>query len=136
MASTTPSGPQPAPATTHTLEMAHVLFMDIVAYSKLPIDQQQKVLKELQEIVSGTEAVTQAKAEDKLISLPTGDGMALVFFGHPEFPVECALEIGVHCNSVPPSSCAWEFIPARCTAWLTSTLIAMLLAAASTWRSG
>jgi tetratricopeptide (TPR) repeat protein/class 3 adenylate cyclase len=90
----TPSGPQPALATAHALEMAHVLFMDIVAYSTLPMDEQQGILDELQQAVRGVAAVARAQAEDKLICLPTGDGMALVFFGDPEFPVECALDLG------------------------------------------
>jgi class 3 adenylate cyclase len=73
--------------------MAHVLFMDIVTYSKLPMDQQQKLLGELQEAVRSTEAFACAHKVDKLISLPTGDGMALVFFDDPELPVRCAVEL-------------------------------------------
>ena len=65
------------------MEMAHVLFMDIVAYSKLPMDQQHKVLHELQAAVRNTRTFALAQKNDKLISLPTGDGMALVFFGDP-----------------------------------------------------
>ena len=76
------------------MEMAHVLFMDIVAYSKLPMDQQHKVLHELQAAVRNTRTFALAQKNDKLISLPTGDGMALVFFGDPELPVRCALELG------------------------------------------
>jgi class 3 adenylate cyclase len=88
---TTPEqGPGAAPA----MEMAHVLFMDIVAYSKLPMDQQHKVLHELQAAVRNTRTFALAQKNDKLISLPTGDGMALVFFGDPELPVRCALELG------------------------------------------
>ena len=68
--------------------------MDIVAYSKLPADQEPVVLNELQQVVSKTATVQRARANDTLISLPTGDGMALVFFGSPELPVKCALEIG------------------------------------------
>ena len=75
------------------LEMAHVLFMDIVAYSKLPMDEQQKVLRLLQESVRGTQEFARAQAKDELIRLPTGDGMALVFFTDPEAPVRCALEL-------------------------------------------
>jgi len=75
------------------LEIAHVLFMDIVAYSKLPMDQQRHLIDELQKTVRATLEYTRAKSADKLISLPSGDGMALVFFGDPEAPCRCALEV-------------------------------------------
>ena len=78
---------------TPNLEIAHVLFLDIIAYSKLPMDEQQKVLRQLQESVRGTEEFARAQAKDELIRLPTGDGMALVFFTDPEAPVRCALEL-------------------------------------------
>ena len=76
-----------------TMRLAHVLFMDIVAYTQLHTDQQTKALQTLQEIVRGTAEVTRAQASDQLISLATGDGMALVFFNDPMAPVQCALEI-------------------------------------------
>jgi serine/threonine-protein kinase len=75
------------------LEIAHVLFIDIVGYSKLRINQQSELLRELNEIVSGTSRFREADAEGKLIRLPTGDGMALVFRTNPEDPAQCALEI-------------------------------------------
>jgi TolB-like protein/class 3 adenylate cyclase/Flp pilus assembly protein TadD len=75
------------------LEIAHVLFIDIVGYSKLLIDEQKELLQELNEIVRNTDQVRAAEAEGKLVRLPTGDGMALVFSNNPEAPVECALEI-------------------------------------------
>jgi TolB-like protein/class 3 adenylate cyclase/Flp pilus assembly protein TadD len=75
------------------LEIAHVLFMDIVGYSKLLIDEQSEALQELNEIVRRTEAVRAAEEAGQLIFLPTGDGMALVFTGSVEDPVECALQI-------------------------------------------
>jgi hypothetical protein len=75
------------------LEIGHVLFIDIVGYSKLLINQQSELLRELNEIVSGTNQFREADAEGKLIRLPTGDGMALVFRNHPEAPAQCALEI-------------------------------------------
>ena len=75
------------------MKIAHVLFTDIVSYSKLPIDQQTSVLRTLQEIVRGTAEVARAQASDQLISIATGDGMALVFFNDPMAPVQCALEI-------------------------------------------
>jgi hypothetical protein len=76
---------------TPSLEMAHVLFMDIVAYSALHMDRQQQLLHDLQEAVRNTSAFNRAQAEDQLIRLPTGDGMALVFFRDPEAPVRCAI---------------------------------------------
>jgi serine/threonine protein kinase len=74
------------------LETAHVLFMDIVGYSKLLIDEQQESVRKLQQVVLATNECSQSSKED-LIRLPTGDGMALVFFGDPEAPVRCAIEI-------------------------------------------
>ena len=75
------------------LEIAYVLFIDIVGYSKLLIDQQRRSLEVLNEIVRGTEQFRKAEASHRLITIPTGDGMALVFYNTPEAPVECALEI-------------------------------------------
>src|ERR1700733_3208688 len=79
---------------SRTLEMAHVLFMDIVAYSRMPMDQQEESLRHLQDKVRGTSEFTRAQASNQLIRLPTGDGMALVFFDDPEAPVRCAFELG------------------------------------------
>src|SRR6266513_2608894 len=75
------------------LEIAHVLFMDIVGYSKLLTDEQSEALQELNQVVRSTEAARQAEAARQLTVLPTGDGMALVFTGSVEEPVESALEI-------------------------------------------
>src|SRR5881398_794585 len=75
------------------LEIAYVLFIDIVGYSKLLIDQQRRWLELLNELVRGTEQFRKAEANHRLITIPTGDGMALVFYNAPEAPVECALEI-------------------------------------------
>ncbi len=80
-------------SSTRTLEMAHVLFTDIVAYSQLPMDTQEQVLRQLQDIVRGTTEFGRAQASSQLIILPTGDGMALVFFGDAEAPARCALEL-------------------------------------------
>ena len=74
-------------------EIAHVLFIDIVGYSKLLINEQRELLEELNQVVRSTERFREAEAAGKLIRLPTGDGMALVFSNTPEEPVECALEI-------------------------------------------
>ncbi len=75
------------------LEIAHVLFIDIVGYSKLLINEQRESLEELNQIVRGTDAFRTAEAAGKFTRLPTGDGMALVFSNAPEAPVECALQI-------------------------------------------
>ena len=75
------------------LQIGHVLFIDIVGYSKLLVNQQSGLLRELNEVVSGTNEFREAEAEGKLIRLPTGDGMALVFRTDPEAPAQCALEI-------------------------------------------
>src|SRR5215470_7411886 len=75
------------------LEIAHVLFTDIVGYSKLPINQQRAVVERLNEIVRRTDAFQAAEASRRLITIPTGDGITLVFYDSPETPVECALEI-------------------------------------------
>jgi adenylate cyclase len=83
------------------LEIAHVLFMDIVGYSKLLTDEQSEALQELNQIVRNTEAARQAEAAAQLTILPTGDGMALVFSGSVEEPVECALEISQALRAQP-----------------------------------
>src|SRR5262249_1409286 len=74
-------------------EIGHVLFIDIVGYSKLLLQEQSKRIQELKEIVRGTEQFRVAEAEGKLLRLPTGDGGALVFRTSSEAPVLCALEI-------------------------------------------
>src|SRR5213595_3468318 len=74
-------------------EIGHVLFIDIVGYSKLLINEQSEQIRTLKEIVRGTEQFRLAEAEGKLLRLPTGDGGALVFRTNPEAPVLCALEI-------------------------------------------
>jgi len=84
----------PADSESHLhLEIGHVLFVDIVGYSKLLINEQSERIQELREIVRGTEQFRLAEAEAKLMRLPTGDGGALVFRTSPEAPVLCALEI-------------------------------------------
>ncbi len=75
------------------LEIGHVLFIDIVGYSKLLVKQQSELLRQLNEIVSGTKEFREAELAGKLMRLPTGDGMALVFRTNTEAPVECAMEI-------------------------------------------
>ena len=74
-------------------ELAHLLLIDVVGYSKLSDNDQIELLQELNQIVRGTESFRAAEANGKLIRVPTGDGMTLVFFHSPEEPVRCALEI-------------------------------------------
>ena len=82
-------------------EIGHVLFIDIVGYSKLLINQQSEQIQKLREIVRGTEQFRTAEAEGKLLRLPTGDGGALVFRTSPEAPVLCALEISKELKKHP-----------------------------------
>src|SRR6266540_4855001 len=75
------------------LEIAHVLFIDIVGYSKLSINDQHAAIEELNQIVRASEQFQRAEAASRLLKIPTGDGMALVFYTSPEAPVQCAIEI-------------------------------------------
>jgi TolB-like protein/Tfp pilus assembly protein PilF len=82
-------------------EIGHVLFIDIVGYSKLLINEQSEQIQKLKEIVRETEQFRLAEAEGKLLRLPTGDGGALVFRNSPEAPVLCALEISKELKNSP-----------------------------------
>ena len=82
-------------------DIGHVLFIDIVGYSKLLINEQSDQIQRLKEIVRGTEQFRLAEAEGKLLRLPTGDGGALVFRTGPEAPVRCALEISKELKKHP-----------------------------------
>src|SRR5256885_1566175 len=82
-------------------EIGHVLFIDIVGYSRLLINQQSDQLETLRKIVRATEQFRAAEAEGKLLRLPTGDGGALVFRNTPEAPVSCALEISKELRNHP-----------------------------------
>jgi len=81
------------PNSDSPLELAHVLFTDIVGYSKLLGNQQRELFQRLNGIVCGTRQFQSADAAGKLVRLPTGDGMALAFFTTPDAPVRCACEI-------------------------------------------
>lgn len=87
------------------LEIAHVLFIDIVGYSKLPINRQSELLQQLNQIVRATEQFRRAEAANKLVRLPTGDGMALAFFTSPDAPVRCAIEISQVGDQQRPGRC-------------------------------
>ena len=76
------------------LEIAHVLFLDIVGYSKLSVNEQHARIEELNEIVRLTEQFRKAEAAKRILKIPAGDGMALVFYKSPEEPAQCAFEIG------------------------------------------
>src|SRR5215468_748820 len=83
------------------LQIGHVLFMDLVGYSTLLLDEQRQCQEQLTEIVRNTEQVRAAREAGKLIRLPVGDGMALVFFDSPEAPVRCAIEISRKLKEYP-----------------------------------
>src|SRR6266705_4815887 len=82
-------------------EIGHVLFIDIVGYSKLLINEQSEQIQTLRQIVRATEQFRAAEAEGKLLRLPTGDGGALVFRTSPEAPVLCAMEIAKALKDYP-----------------------------------
>ena len=87
---------------THVeLEIGHVLFMDVVDYSKLLTNEQREIQRQLTQIVRSTEHFRAAEAAGKLIRLPVGDGMALIFFNSPEAPVQCALEVSEALKAYP-----------------------------------
>src|SRR5437016_11854066 len=75
------------------LEIAHILFIDTVGYSKLSINDQRAVVDELTEVVRNSDQYQKAEAAGRLIKIPAGDGMALVFYTSPEAPAQCAVEI-------------------------------------------
>src|SRR5882757_6767997 len=75
------------------LEIAHVLFIDVVGYSRLSINEQRAAVDELTQVVRSSDQYQKAEAGGRLIKIPTGDGMALVFYTSPEAPVQCAVEI-------------------------------------------
>ena len=81
--------------------IAHVLCTDIVGYSKLMIDQQSDYLRKLNDVVRGTEQFQRAEASGKLLRIPTGDGMVLVFFTHPQDPADCSIQIATSLKTYP-----------------------------------
>src|SRR6516164_9779431 len=83
------------------LEVGHILFLDVVGFSKLLADEQKELVQERNRIVRETEQFREAQAEGRLTRLPTGDGMLLVFTNNPEAPVECALEISKALHNHP-----------------------------------
>src|SRR6266487_4594517 len=83
------------------LEIAHVLLIDVVGYSRLLVNEQIELLQDLNQIVRNTECFRAAETTGKLIRVPSGDGMALLFFQSPEEPVRCALEISKALQEYP-----------------------------------
>jgi adenylate cyclase len=83
------------------LAIAHVLFIDVVGYSKLLVNEQREVVQQLNQVVRKTPRFRKSEATGRLIRIPTGDGMALVFFHSPEEPVQCAMEIARALKAYP-----------------------------------
>src|SRR5438105_11356517 len=84
-----------------TLQLLHVRFLDIVGYSKRLTDEQQALIDQLNQVVRSSAVFQKAEGADRLIKIPTGDGMALIFYNSPEQPVECALEISRELKRFP-----------------------------------
>ena len=90
------------------LEIGHVLFIDIVGYSKLLIEEQKERLGQLTKIVLETTQVRES-TDEQLVRLPTGDGIALVFHHNVAEPAQCALEIAMRFGSIQKFGCGWAF---------------------------
>jgi len=97
----TPGHMSAEPNSDLQLEIGYLLLIDVVGYSKLLVNEQVELLQELNQIVRSTPSFRDAEGKGKLIRLPTGDGMALVFFRSPEEPAQCALEIHQASKSHP-----------------------------------
>ncbi len=94
------------------LEIAHVLFLDIVGYSKLSVNEQHARVDELNGIVRLSEQFQKAEAANRILKIPTGDGMALVFYKSPEEPAQCAFE-----RTILACKSGWVFTAVRLVAW-------------------
>jgi len=101
------------PTSELRLEIAHVLFIDIVGYSKRLIDEQHELLQDLNQIVRSTEAFRSAETSGNLIRVPTGDGVALVFSTTPEAPYNARWKSARHCRAIRNCKFAWVFIAVR-----------------------
>jgi class 3 adenylate cyclase len=95
------------------LEIAHVLFIDIVGYSKLSINNQHAAVEELNQIVRASDQFQRADAGSRLLKIPTGDGMALVFYTSPEAPVQCAWRSAARLRNILAYNSAWEYTAVR-----------------------
>jgi len=98
-------------------EIGHVLFIDIVGYSKLSVNEQHAAVEELNQIVRASEQFQKAERASRLLKIPTGDGMALVFYTSPEVPAQCAVEISSRSRNIPACNFGWEFTAGRLVAW-------------------
>ena len=98
------------------LEIVHVLFIDIVGYSKLSINQQRATVEELSEVVRTSKQFQKAEAAGRLIKIATGDGMALVFYTNPEAPTQCAVEISRALNAMQSYNFEWASTVAQSAA--------------------
>jgi hypothetical protein len=97
------------------LEIAHVLFVDIVGYSKMATDDQSAAVEKLNHIVQSTDEYRKAESENRLLKLATSDGMALIFYHSPKDPVECARwrSVARSKSSTQTCACAWACTAAR-----------------------
>jgi hypothetical protein len=118
------------------LEIAHILLIDVVGYSKLLVNEQIELLQQLNRIVRSTECFQAAESTGKLTRVPTGDGMALLFFRSPEQPPQCALEISQALRITRTSNYAWEFTAGRSLKLPMLTTGRTSPERESTWRSG
>src|SRR3982751_5737224 len=110
------------------LEIGHALFMDIVGYSKRLVNEQTALIQRLNGILRRTREFREAEAAGKLITVPTGDVMALVFFTTPDMPVRCAIGINEADRDHPKIELRMASTADRSIAWPTST-------SGSTWRA-
>ena len=102
------------------LEIAHVLFIDIIGYSKLSVNEQHARIEELNEIVRLSEQFRKAEAANRILKIPTGDGMALVFYKSPEEPAQCAFEISRalgRSRTISGCTSGWAFTAGRSVVW-------------------
>jgi hypothetical protein len=90
------------------LEIAYLLLIDDVGYSKLLVNEQVELLQELNRIVRSTECLRAAKASGKLTRVPTGDGMALLFFAARKNRCDAPSRLAEHCKVIRTFRCAWE----------------------------
>ncbi len=93
------------PVSELKFEIGHVLFIDIIGYSKLLITEQSELLRKPTDVVRATAQFRSAEAQGKLVRLPSGDGMALVFRDSPEAPAQCALKVSKGLKSHPECWC-------------------------------
>src|SRR5204862_7917122 len=89
------------------LEIAHLLSIDVVWYSKLLVNEQIELLQQLNQIVRGTECFRAAETKGKLVRVPTGDGMTLLFSRVRKNQCDVRSRSAEHCKSIRISSCGW-----------------------------